>query len=165
MDQGTILSQFESFYVPAATKQLREMHCLYDDMPPLSDSDSDLEDDESDDIDGEDHVTEGRVPSRSNAASGGPVSYQRFCELWKVVFPDLANRRYRSIMGKCKWCGLIDIGRKKCMDAVSQSHYSFFFCCNICFNLILLRMITILGNHETLYICTFTSSMWIHAGA
>ena len=123
MDQGTTLSQYESFYVPAATKQLREMHCLYDDMPPLLGSDS--EDDESDD---EDTVTEGRVPSRSNTAFGGPVGYhwQRFCELWKAIFPDLANRPYRSIMGKSKWCGLIDIGRKKCMDAVSPSHYSFF---------------------------------------
>lgn len=41
--------------------------------------------------------------------------------------PDLANRPYRSIMGKCKWCGLIDIGRKTCMDQVSPSHYCLFF--------------------------------------
>ena len=49
---------------------------------------------------------------------GGPVSYARVCELWRVVFPDVVNRPYRSIMGKCKWCGLIDIGRQKCINEV-----------------------------------------------
>ena len=57
---------------------------------------------------------------------GGPVSYERFCELWRVVFPDVVNRPYRSIMGKCKWCGLIDIGRKKCTDEVSLRRCTLF---------------------------------------
>jgi hypothetical protein len=41
------------------------------------------------------------------------VSYQRFCELWRAIYPKAINRPYRSIMGKCKTCQEIDEGKKK----------------------------------------------------
>jgi len=106
---GTITNQYQNFYVPAAVKHLNDMHCLH---PQDSNLHRDVQvtadaRDDFDEVDGEDlfHV--------------GPVSYSRFCELWRVVFPDLVNRPYRDIMGKCKWCGLIDVGRNQAPDAVS----------------------------------------------
>lgn len=127
LDQGTIQSQYQTFYIPAAMKHLRAMNCQDDPSvgdqrdPELDEASSEL--DNSDlDSNGEELEGRSRVPL---IKIGGPVSYQRFCELWGVVFPDLVNRPYRSIMGKCKWCGLIDIGRKKCTDEVSIKYYYF----------------------------------------
>ena len=107
LNQGTIQSQYTSYYVPAAIKHLNDMHCIR-------------------------HETDAGVPvevlvedepytTDRSLFHVGPVGYSRFCELWRVVFPDLVNRPYRSIMGKCKWCGLIDVGRCQAPDAVSKS--------------------------------------------
>ena len=56
------------------------------------------------------------VPLRDNI-----VTYQRFCELWRTVFPNAVNRPYRSIMGKCKTCQLIDEGKKKSDNSTTVS--------------------------------------------
>jgi len=130
LDQGSIQNQYQTFYIPASMKHLRAMNCQ-DDPPGEDQIDSDSELDEAGselndsglDSNGEELEGRGRAPLIN---IGGPVSYQRFCELWGVVFPDLVNRPYRSIMGKCKWCGLIDIGRKRCTDEVSIKYHNCF---------------------------------------
>jgi hypothetical protein len=127
LNLGTITNQYQNFYVPAAMKQLDDLHCLHrsqtrdvrlgasDNSIFNSDSDSDSE---SESITG------------ASLFNVGPVGYPRFCELWRVVFPDLVNRPYRDIMGKCKWCGLIDVGRNQATDAVSCNSIEFLLLTN-----------------------------------
>jgi hypothetical protein len=137
LNQGTIQSQYQSFYVPAAMQQLNDMHCIKmrdsdasaednqtaSAVPVVdgiqnSDSESEFEFEASPDF-GSDSESDARKIAKSFRV--GPVGYARFCELWRVVFPDLVNRPFRSIMGKCKICGLIDVGLNLATDAVSCS--------------------------------------------
>lgn len=104
LNQGTIENQYRNYYVPSAYQALNGMHCIK--TAALDGRIEEMSDDESQEDDRDlFHV--------------GPVGYSRFCELWRVVFPELVNRPYRSIMGKCKWCGLIDVGRAQATNAVS----------------------------------------------
>ena len=113
LNLGTVTNQYQNFYVPAAVKHLNDMHCI------VHRNDSDLHRyaqvtaDARNDLDRDVQLT------ADDLFHVGPVSYSRFCELWRVVFPDLVNRPYRDIMGKCKWCGLIDVGRNQAPDGVS----------------------------------------------
>lgn len=114
LNQGTIQNQYQNFYVPEAMQQLTDMHCGM-----ANRHDGDRRDDCTIESDSEEGYIDEMETGDFVALNTGPVSYKRFCELWRVVFPDLVNRPYRSIMGKCKWCGLIDIGRNQATDAVS----------------------------------------------
>ena len=52
------------------------------------------------------------------------LSYRRFCEIWKTIFPDCVTRQYVDIPGKCTICYLIDEMRKSEEDSTVQKYLS-----------------------------------------
>lgn len=52
------------------------------------------------------------------------VSYEVFCSIWSVIFPDCAMRSYTDIPGKCETCFRIDELRRKSSDETVQKKLS-----------------------------------------
>ena len=47
-----------------------------------------------------------------------PVTYNRFCQLWRVLYPNTVNRKHCRILGSCETCGWIERDRKNCNSEV-----------------------------------------------
>jgi len=48
-----------------------------------------------------------------------PVSYQTFCELWRVLYPTAVNRPYISLPGHCQTCAHLESLKEKLTDKMS----------------------------------------------
>lgn len=106
LNMGTIKNQYKMYYLTKASDDNSSPSSLSAITTELSKENAvDLH---------ESFDSEETSSSLFNANIGSNiVSYQRFCELWRTLFPKAVNRPYRSIMGKCKTCQEIDEGKKK----------------------------------------------------
>jgi hypothetical protein len=48
-----------------------------------------------------------------------PVSYQTFCELWRVLYPHSVNRPFNSLPGHCHTCAHLEDLKAKLTDNTS----------------------------------------------
>ena len=130
LDQGTIKSQYVNFYVPQALDRYETSRSQQSSLSSKRASECGLPVSSIGNV--SDSSSESESESDNEITLGGPVSYSRFCELWRVIFPDLVNRPYRAILGKCKWCGLFETGRKTSDNAVTYIYI--IIPCNVCFD-------------------------------
>ena len=44
------------------------------------------------------------------------LSYHRFCEVWRITFPNVRTKSYKHVCGKCSICALLSDARRKYRD-------------------------------------------------